>query len=346
MAAATSEYDIFGAGNALLDISCEVPEEFLTKYEIQQGNAILAEEKHLPMYAEMCAMDSVQYIPGGSTLNSVRVAQWVLNNMAGAESSTAYISSINGGDNYGQTMKEALTSEGVSAAFYEGSEKATGTCAVAVPPSKDRSLVANLAAANDYVKDHLDSEEAKNLWQNAKVGYISGFWLTVCPEGMEDIAKYYKEQGRPFGVNTSAPFICQFFVEKLKAVLADASYLFGNNEEMTFLSASLNYGTDDLNTIAQNLVRDYDLTVVMTCGKDPVIVCTTDGTITTYDVALIDASAIVDLNGAGDAFVGGYLSGLAQGLEQGSCVSLGNYCAGTIIQRSGCDLNVEFNHTI
>lgn len=339
--AAQTEYNIFGAGNALLDISCDVTQEFLTKYEITEGNAILAEDKHLPMYPEMCAMDGVQYIPGGSTLNSVRVAQWALKGMGG-DGNTSYISSINGSDNYGCIMKNALTSEGVTGVFYEGSEKATGTCAVAIPPSKDRSLVANLSAANDYDGDHLSSKDATALWQNAKVGYISGFWLTVCPEGMVNVARYFKEQGRPFGVNSSAPFVCQFFTEQLKSVLAEASYVFGNNEEMVVLSQSLNYNTEDLNEIAQRLVSDYNLIAIITQGKDPVIVCSANGTINTYDVPLIESSAIVDLNGAGDAFVGGYLAGLAQDKSEAECASLGSYCAGTIIQRSGCDLGVDF----
>lgn len=341
MAAVQTQYSIFGAGNALLDISCEVPEEFLTKYEITAGNAVLAEDKHLPMYPEMCDMTGVQYIPGGSTLNSIRVAQWALKGL-GHGGNTAYISSINANDNYGTIMKDALTSEGVTGVFYEGSEKATGTCAVAIPPSKDRSLVANLSAANDYSGDHLTSPEATELWQNAKVGYISGFWLTVCPEGMVDVARYFKEQGRPFGVNSSAPFVCQFFTEQLKKVLTEASYIFGNNEELAVLSTSLNYNTDNLNEIAQKLASEYNIIVIITQGKDPVIVCSADGTINTYEVPLIDSSAIVDLNGAGDAFVGGYLAGLATDKSVVECASLGNYCAGTIIQRSGCDLGVDF----
>ena len=35
--------------------------------------------------------------------------------------------------------------------------------------------------------------------------------------------------------------------------------------------------------------------------------------VTTYAVTLLDQSKIVDTNGAGDAFVGGFLAALAQG---------------------------------
>ena len=45
---------------------------------------------------------------------------------------------------------------------------------------------------------------------------------------------------------------------------------------------------------------------------------------------------LVDTNGAGDAFVGGYLSQLVLGKDTAECVRAGIYGAKTIIQESGC----------
>lgn len=44
-----SEGLLCGFGNPLLDISSVVDESFLAKYDMKPDNAILAEEKHLPM---------------------------------------------------------------------------------------------------------------------------------------------------------------------------------------------------------------------------------------------------------------------------------------------------------
>lgn len=44
---------LVGMGNPLLDISSEVPDELLKKYDLKTGNAILAEEKHMPVYHEL-----------------------------------------------------------------------------------------------------------------------------------------------------------------------------------------------------------------------------------------------------------------------------------------------------
>lgn len=69
---------ILGMCNPLLDISADVPLELLQKYDLSLNNAILAEAKHLPLYEELIKSYPVQYIAGGATQNSIRVAQWML----------------------------------------------------------------------------------------------------------------------------------------------------------------------------------------------------------------------------------------------------------------------------
>ena len=42
---------------------------------MKPNDAILAEEKHKPIYDELVKLYKVDYIPGGSTQNSIKVAQ-------------------------------------------------------------------------------------------------------------------------------------------------------------------------------------------------------------------------------------------------------------------------------
>jgi adenosine kinase len=89
-----------GMGNPLLDISNDVTKEILEKYDVKLDSAILAEEKHMPIYDELVKMDGVQYIAGGATQNSIRVAQW----MIGEAGKTAYMGCI-GKDEFGTQLK-------------------------------------------------------------------------------------------------------------------------------------------------------------------------------------------------------------------------------------------------
>ena len=53
---------------------------------------------------------------------------------------------------------------------------------------------------------------------------------------------------------------------------------------------------------------------------------------------------LVDTNGAGDAFVGGFLAQLVLEKPIAECVRAGHYAARTIIQRSGCTFPKECNY--
>ena len=57
-----------GMGNPLLDISATVGQDLLDKYDVKLDSAILAEDKHQPLYQELVSKYAVQYIAGGIEL--------------------------------------------------------------------------------------------------------------------------------------------------------------------------------------------------------------------------------------------------------------------------------------
>ena len=80
-----------------------------------------------------------QFIAGGATQNSIRVAQW----MAQKEGFTSYIGCI-GKDDYGQKLKDAASAAGVKTLYMEDNETETGKCAVLVTADGERSLITDL----------------------------------------------------------------------------------------------------------------------------------------------------------------------------------------------------------
>jgi adenosine kinase len=69
---------LLGMGNPLLDISTVVKKELLDKYELKSNDAILYEKEDLYDELKKDFASSVEYIAGGATQNSMRVAQWIL----------------------------------------------------------------------------------------------------------------------------------------------------------------------------------------------------------------------------------------------------------------------------
>ena len=57
-----------------------------------------------------------------------------------------------------------------------------------------------------------------------------------------------------------------------------------------------------------------------------------------YPVIELAPEKLVDTNGAGDAFVGGFLSQLVAGKSLPECIRAANFAAWTIIQQSGVTL--------
>ncbi|KAM7408825.1 hypothetical protein PAMA_002511 [Pampus argenteus] len=334
---AASPNSLFGMGNPLLDISAVVDKDFLDKYTLKPNDQILAEDKHKALFDELVKKFTVEYHAGGATQNSIKIAQWMIQE---PHNVGTYMGCI-GKDKFGQILKEKAKEANIDAHYYEQDEEPTGTCAACIT-GDNRSLVANLAAANCYKKDkHLDLEENWKLVEKAEVYYIAGFFLTVSVESILKVAKHASENNKLFCLNLSAPFICQFFKDNLMQVMPYVDVLFGNETEAAAFAEALDFETKDIKEIAkkaQALTKDNGdrgRIVVLTQGKDETVMALSDK-VDTFPVLKIDPKDIVDTIGAGDAFVGGFLSELVQNKPLEQCVKAANYAANVIIRHAGC----------
>jgi len=325
---------ILGMGNPLLDISCEVKQDFLDKYEVKLGDAVLSNDTHKGMYAELGGMCTVQYIAGGATLNTIRVAQWTL----GEAGRTGYIGAI-GKDDFGLRMQEQCQKDGVITEFMINHETPTGTCAVAIH-EKERGLVANLAAANTYKKEHL--HQHMNLCSRARIIYSAGFFLTVCPDAMLMAAESTLINNSLYCLNLSAPFIISCFKDPLAKVIEYADFVFGNEDEAKVYGETHKLLDTTPAAVCKHLAmlpsKKGMRTAVITQGPEKTFVARSDGFYMEVPVAHLDAYKIVDVNAAGDSFVGGFLAALSNGSSVEQCVLSGHKAARYIIQRSGCTL--------
>uniref|UniRef100_A0A3B3B6Q2 Adenosine kinase n=1 Tax=Oryzias melastigma TaxID=30732 RepID=A0A3B3B6Q2_ORYME len=271
---------LFGMGNPLLDICAVVDKDFLDKYTLKPNDQILAEDKHKELFEELVKKFKVEYHAGGATQNSIKIAQWMIQKPHKVGTFFGCI----GKDKFGDILKQKAEEAHVDAHYYEQDEEPTGTCAACIT-GDNRSLVANLAAANCYKREkHLDVEENWKLVEKAKVFYIA--------EG----AAFAKEQ--------------DFETKDIKEIAKKAQAL------------------PKVNSKRQRVV-------VLTQGKDETVMAQGDK-VETFPVVKIDPKDIVDTNGAGDAFVGGFLSGLVQEKSLDQCVKAGHYSANVIIKRAGC----------
>jgi len=163
----------------------------------------------------------------------------------------------------------------------------------------------------------------------------------VSPDSIQLVAEHAAANNKVFLMNLSAPFICEFFRDAQEKVLPYVDYIFGNETEARIFSKVRGWETENVEEIALKISQlplaagKQKRIAVITQGADPVVVAE-DGKVTTFPVILLPKEKLVDTNGAGDAFVGGFLSQLVQGKSIADSVKGGCYGANVIIQRSGC----------
>ena len=83
--------------------------------------------------------------------------------------------------------------------------------------------------------------------------------------------------------------------------------------------------------------RSTSRLVIITQGADPVV-AVQHGNIIKFPVETLAKEDIVDTNGAGDAFVGGFLAQHVLGKSLETSVKCGIWAARHCIQRSGCTM--------
>lgn len=330
-----AKHGLMGMGNPLLDISTECGQDLLDKYGLKLNNAILAGPEHQPLYSELVEKYSVEYIAGGATQNTIRVAQW----MSQKPGFAAYIGCI-GNDQFGKELAAAAAADGVTTYYSVTEEVPTGTCAVLVH-AKERSLVANLSAAERYPKSHYESEAVQQVIQGTEMFYSAGFFLTHSTEVMKATGKHAAENGKVYCMNLSAPFLCQFFKEQMNSVLPYADYVFGNESEAQAYAEANGYAGASIDEIALRIAAlpkasgTRARVVVITQGSSQTVIAV-NGKVTHVPVPAMDGASIVDTNGAGDSFVGGFLAYIAKGADLVTAAKAGHWAAQVILQRSGC----------
>jgi len=333
--------------NPLLDISAHVDQDFITKYKLPLAAAGMATDEQLPVYDAMKAKSDVKFIPGGAGLNTARVAQWMAQAPKGAV--VTYVGAI-GDDENGKILKASAEREGVRMAV-QFANKPTGTCAVAIV-GKERSLLANLGASAALEVEYLKSKRVSDVIGSSKIFYLTGFAVTLSGEHLLTVARRAEAQRAIFTMNLSAPFLMQVppFAAAIKEALPYVDILFSNEDEALVFAEMNGWSTKDIKEIALKAValpkkNNRPRTVIFTQGSKPTILA--QGTnVIEIAVPSIDKAKIIDTNGAGDAFVGGFLAGVAKGASYEEAIKAGHYSAGVIIQHDGCSFPAKPDYTI
>ncbi len=285
---------------------------------------------------------------GGAAQNTARGAQYVL-----PPDSVVFVGGV-GKDKYADVLRETADKAGLHVEYRVDDAVPTGRCAVVVTPGC-RSMVTDLGAANHYDLEHLQSPAIWALAEAAECFYIGGYHLTVCPPAIMALAREAAAKDKPFVLSISAPFIPLAFGAALDATLPYLDFVIGNEGEAaafgnahgltSFDLADVDGAPDALDDLKKVARYMADLpkenakrkrVAIVTHGSKPTLVAIQgEPAIKEYPVRPMDAGAIVDTLGAGDAFAAGLVAGILEGKPLDASIAQGQWLASLSLTQLG-----------
>ena len=324
------KYQVFGMGNALVDMEVQVEEKFLKQMSIEKGLMTLVDEAR--QNEILSGLESNGFLhhtklkraAGGSAANTVVAASQM-----GAKT---YYSCKVADDETGDFYAKDLSSEGVNSnQNMKRTEGITGKCLVLITPDAERSMNTYLGITSTYCKEQVILDDLKQ----SEYLYIEGY-LLASPSGKEAVL-WAKSKAREFGVKValtfSDPGIVEHFRSAFDELIGDdgLDLIFANEmEAMAYCHA------DTYEKAAEGL-KKYAKQFVVTRGEKGSYLY--DGNDFSYiDPFQVDA---VDANGAGDMYAGAFLYAITKGHDFKSAGNLASKASSCVVAKFGPRLSRE-----
>ncbi len=314
----SKKYNVFGIGNALVDIVTEVDDQFLEDHNIEKGLMTLVDEEHQTKVSNAINMNNSNKQCGGSAANSIiAVSQF---------GGSGYYSCKVANDELGDFYANDLKDNGVDSNLHiEALEPGiTGKCLVMTTADASRTMNTFLGITSNYSKTEIKEEVLKD----SQYLYIEGYLVTS--ENGQAAMKHAKKLAEDNGVSTaltfSDPSMVKYFRDQMESVVgASVDLLFCNEEE-----ALLYTGKENLTEAREALKKDAKRFVI-TLGRNGAMIFDGD---TFIDIEPYSVDAI-DTNGAGDLFAGAFLYGITNGKSYADAGKLASLASSQVVTQFG-----------
>jgi sugar/nucleoside kinase (ribokinase family) len=319
-----AQYNVYGIGNALVDIVTEVDIDFFTKNQIEKGLMTLVDEKRQEQLMKVIDMQRSKMACGGSAANTmIAVSQF------GGQS---FYSCLVAKDALGKFFLEDLKRNGVDTNLTHErlSDGITGKCLVMTSPDAERTMNTFLGISSNLSVNQLDEAAIKN----SSYLYLEGY-LVTSPNGL-DAMKEAKKIAEKNNVKTtltfSDPSMVKYFSAQMQEIVgASVDMLFCNEEEAMIFT-----GTDSINHAREKL-KQVAKHFAITLGANGALVYDGD-TFITIEPFKVKA---LDSNGAGDMFAGAFLYAITHNHSYAEAGKLASLASSRVVSQYGPRLMPE-----
>lgn len=324
-----ASYDVYGLGNALLDIECEVTPETLSQLGIDKGVMTLLDETAQNNILAHLSGQTTKRSSGGSAANTlIGVSQF---------GGKAYYSCKVADDESGQFYLQDLVDCGVETNLQKQplGDGITGKCLVLVTPDADRTMNTFLGISATLAETELDG----GAIANSAYTYIEGYLVTG--ESGKAAAIKARELAQAAGQKVALTLadlnMVKFFKAGLLEMIGDGlDLLFANESEALEMA-----GTEDFETAFEYL-KTLAKTFAITRGPAGSVMFDGENRI---EIAGVPVKA-VDTVGAGDMYAGAVLYGITNGLGWETAGKLGSAASAKLVTSLGARLQTEQSQAV
>jgi len=319
-----NKYDVYGMGNAIVDIVTEVPPDFFEQHGIEKGVMTLVDEKRQLQLVKAIDMKKSRMSGGGSAGNTVvAVSQF---------GGKCFYSCVVARDELGKFYLDDLQRNGIDTnlTYSNCPDGHTGKCLVMTSPDAQRTLNTFLGVSSLLGIEHLNEEAIKN----AKYLYMEGY-LVASPRSLEAMkeAKKIAERHKVFTALTlSDASMVKYFSGQMNEIIgASVDLLFCNEEEAMIFTGTYNLAD------AREKLKQAAKYFAITLGANGALIYDGDTfiQIEPYRVRAIDT------NGAGDMFAGAFLYGITHGHSMAEAGKLASLASSRVVAQWGPRLDPQ-----
>ncbi|WP_036487992.1 adenosine kinase [Myxosarcina sp. GI1] len=315
------KYDVYGLGNALLDIEFEVSPEVLQDLGIDKGVMTLLDEESQNKILSHLQEHSTKRSCGGSAANTlIAVSQF---------GGKAFYSCKVANDEPGQFYTKDLIDCGVATNLADRDPESgvTGKCLVFVTPDADRTMNTFLGISSTFSNVELVPEAIKD----AKYTYIEGYLVSgeASKQAAIKAREIAHEAGSKVAFSLADLNMVKFFKQGLLEIIGSGvDFLFANESEALLMADTedLDVAIDYLKTLAKGFA--------ITRGANGSIIFDGDNLI---EIDPVSVKAI-DTVGAGDMYAGALLYGITNDMTFAEAGKLASLASATLVTSLGARL--------
>ncbi|HEY9008642.1 adenosine kinase [Ohtaekwangia sp.] len=314
----SKKYNVFGIGNAIVDIVTEVDHDFFEKNGIEKGVMTLVDEKRQLELMKVIDMQKSKMSGGGSAGNTV-----VAINQFGGKS---FYACLVAHDTLGKFFLDDLKRNGVDTALKHENcpEGHSGRCLVMTSPDAHRTMNTFLGVSSFLSPEHVDEAAIKE----STYVYLEGY-LVASPKGLEamkEAKRIAQENNVEVALTFSDPSMVKYFSKQMEEVVGTGvDLLFCNDEEAMIFT-----GTSSVQEAREKL-RQVARCFVITLGANGALVFDGD----TFIQIEPNKVQAIDTNGAGDMFAGAFLYAITHGHSYADAGKLASLASSRVVAQWG-----------